>query len=234
MDDITSIVPIVKKAFIMNADDPVDYIIKYGIHKIFAESIKEQDASQEQIKRSIMNALTMIAKINPNMVLSDGGDDANVIAAARQELVQTRYFSSGQGSLVEFFINRTTGKFNVRTKNEDSTDQTKPSTPWQTNNDIFKSAVIRNFLSVDPNLIERLVLTGVIMTLEFGEDRDAPFMDLFNDNYALFGKLKQVYEKESVESLAAENGDFSIWCDVVLAVEKYELEKEDEAMAMEG
>ena len=163
----------------MNQDDPVDYIIKYGIHSIFAESITEPNAPQEQIKRSILNALTMIAKINPDMELNDRADDEGDTTVAGQEKIQTRYFSNRHGALVEFFISRATGKYDVKATVQDSTEQTKPSTPKETKNDMFKSALIDAFLSYDPNPVERLVLTGVIMTLEFAEDRDGPFMDLF-------------------------------------------------------
>jgi hypothetical protein len=234
MDDFKSVVPIVKNAFVMNPDDPVDYIIKYGIHNMFAESITEPNGPQEQIKRCIINALAMVATINPDMELNGDGDDEDKAMAAGQEKIQTRYFSSRHGCLVEFFISGATGKYDIKTTNEYTTVQTKPSTPEQTKNDKFKSAVIDTFLSFDPNPMERLILTGVIMTLEFAEDRDGPFMDLFKENYALLGKIKPVYEKECGERLAADNGDFSVWCDVESAVMKYELDKEDFARMMEG
>jgi hypothetical protein len=106
MDDFTSVVPIVKRAFVMNPDDPVDCIIKYGINNIFAESITEPNARQEQIKRSIINALTMIVKINPNKKLNGGGEDEDEATTVGQEKIQTRYFSGRHGTLVEFFNSR--------------------------------------------------------------------------------------------------------------------------------
>ena len=67
------------------------------------------------------------------------------------------------------------------------------------------------------------------MTLELAEDFEGSFEDVFNEQTGLFGKLKRVYENESMEVLEASAGLYSPWFAVDEAIAKYDdQEKEDE------
>lgn len=236
------VMPAVNSAFKMDGEDSFATIIKEGIHNTFVVCIMFPDISPEEAKREIAQALRMLATMSTDVELKDAREEEEDKTDGEQDegRAEFQYFSSKHG-LVQFFKNTTTSKYQAKyTKAKDVVStQTKPSTTKQRLNEEFQLAFLAATESSNLTLVQRMTFTGIFKTLSDREVYEGFFKDVFEKNQAMFRKLAQVYEKESVRSLCADKASAPAWLEVDEAVERYkadsdELEREETQETKDG
>lgn len=141
------VIPAAEQAFKIESSESFDAIVKLGVHSMFKVYTEHKDKSTVQTKLEIGEALKLLADIDPNIKLEEDGE---VSDSDQDIIVETKYFPSLHGGLVEFYRDRATSEFGVRVTDKDDDMKTnKPSTPEETKNQLFQMAVLSTINATD-------------------------------------------------------------------------------------
>ena len=228
-----------EQAFKTTSGAPLDATIKQGIHDLFVHAVALSNASGEQAKLEIAEALRVLVNVDPSMEHEEQADCNSHYEGVK---ILIKYFCIRRGGLVEVYVSSESNSCEVKVTDKDGAIKIfKPALSQKTKNGFFQMAVLKFFDAPWISEVGKMTLTGVLVALSEREHLGR-FEDVFKKHHALFGKLSKVYEKATVDALLFEGGEVSPCFAVDTAVEiiereewkAAEIEKEQDAMMREG